>query len=67
MLHHTFIFDQSCILKVFKEPKGNLLGDGKMAGEDRRKEVWKPLYVDERTLRCNQEKIQALKMLALKH
>lgn len=30
-----------------------------------RKDAWKSLYVDERTLRCNQEKIQALKMLAL--
>lgn len=63
MLHHTFIFDQSCTLKVFKEPKGNLFRDRKNRG----KEVWKSLYVDEHMLRCNQEKIQALKMLALKH
>lgn len=67
MLHHTFIFDQSCTLKVFKEQKGNLLGDGKMGGMSGKKEGWKSLCVGERMLRCNQEKIQALKMLALKH
>lgn len=58
MLHHTFIFDQSCTLKFVKENKRETFWDWKMGRRvEGREEVWKSLYVDERTLRCSQEKI----------
>lgn len=39
MLHHMFIFDQSCTLKVFKEQKkGIFLGTGR-GGEEQKEDL----------------------------
>lgn len=65
---HVYFWPELYSEKFSRKEKGIFPGMGRWGEgwKEGRKEVWKSLCVDECKLRCNQEKTEALKLLALK-